>query len=360
MKLLSFLYYVCMYICLWIITSFGYSIFHKQFFYTSLTNIVNILLTLLIFFLFFFLVNRSKRNKIIGCILILCLSVFGICTYYPFLHIGSIPSIEKQIVKKILLPSNIQSNRVKGWSGDSIVAHSMGSIDGHRVVPSLETFTSNYEKGYRAFEVDFVQTSDDHLVCRHLWENPDLQKGIDEAHIPTLQQFKDTFILDQYTPMALTDLITLLVQYQDAWIVTDTKEKTNEEVIKNYQQIIKEANDAHATHVLQRFVIQVYDFEMYRTIVSMYPFQNIIYATYRDWHGDILSFVNICEFCNKNKINSISMWNYYYCDEIQEIADAFDLDVYVHTENDLSKAKQYLSMGAKGIYTDYILPKDLN
>ncbi len=355
---MKLLYYVFVYICLWTITALSYSLFHKQFFYPTISNLSFWILTFLELCLFYFLFHKSKK-KAITLLILACLCTKSLCTYFPFMHLGNVPSFEKEIIKKIFLPTSISSNRTQDWKGNTIVAHSLGAIDGHRVTPSIETFKTNYLNGFTAFEVDFVLTSDGYLVCRHLWENPDLQKGIDELHIPTLAQFKNTPILDTYTPMSFQDLCTLLLQYEDAWIVTDSKEASTKEVEINYKKMIEEANNIEALNVLNRFIIQVYDKEMYQEIQSIYPFQNYIYATYRDWHGDIVSFVDICAFCNQNKINSISMWNYYYCDEIQEIADAYDLDLYIHTENDVASAKRYIRMGAKGIYTDFILPSQL-
>ena len=53
------------------------------------------------------------------------------------------------------------------------------------------------------------------------------------------------------------------------------------------------------------------------------------------------------------------MWNSYYSDALMDILKEYHLDVYLHTENDVEKAKSFLSYGVKGIYTDTIGEKDL-
>ncbi len=362
MKLIRILYYLFVYICLLIISSLGYSFFSKQFFYSSLFSIPYLVLFGMITIFIYIAYRYTKRidaKKYILLFILVGMSVCSVFVYFPFMHLGKVPIVEKFFVERYLVKPNVKSNRLGDWAGDIIVAHSLGAIDNHKVTPCIEAFETNYRNGFRSFEVDFVPTSDHYLVCRHLWENPDLQKGIDENHIPTLKEFKKTKILDQYTPMTFKDLCMLMMEYKDAWIVTDSKETSTEEVIERYTEIVKEASEVDALEVLDRFAIQAYDKEMVKAVREIYPFKNIIYATYRDWHGDIISFVDICNFCNENGINSISMWNYYYCDELQDIANYYDIDIYIHTENDLASANRYLRMGAKGIYTDFILPPKL-
>ena len=48
------------------------------------------------------------------------------------------------------------------------------------------------------------------------------------------------------------------------------------------------------------------------------------------------------------------MWNSYYSDTLMEILKEYHLDVYLHTENDVNKAREFLSHGVRGIYTDTI------
>ncbi len=345
-----------------ILVTFCYSFYQKQFFYQFITRIPFLCIAILLFILICILFFKSKKitkQKVFILFMIFCMAFYSIFVYFPFLHLGKVPDFEKQLIEKMLVDKEIISNRKGDWKGDKIVAHSLGEIDGNRVTPSIETFISNYDKGFKTFEVDFVPTSDNRLVCRHLWEDPNLQKGIDENHIPSLEKFKNTPILGQYTPLTYTDLCTILKEYPDAWIITDTKENSAKEIENDFINIVGEAMEVNALNVLNRFVIQIYDKKMYSTIENIYPFKNVIYATYRDWHGDLISFINICKYCNLHGINSISMWNYYYCDEIQEIANLYDLDVYIHTENDLASAQRYLNMGAKGIYTDFIQPNQL-
>jgi glycerophosphoryl diester phosphodiesterase len=51
-----------------------------------------------------------------------------------------------------------------------VVLHGFGYIDGHMVTNSIEAFLTNYDRGFRVFEVNLQMTSDDRLIARHDWD----------------------------------------------------------------------------------------------------------------------------------------------------------------------------------------------
>lgn len=280
--------------------------------------------------------------------------------YFPFILPHSLTSFEKTIENQFILKNVSKKEKNGTWEGEKVVAHSMGTVDGNAYAPSVETFIESYKKGYRAMEVDFVYTSDHFLVCRHLWEDPDLQEGIDSEHIPSLEQFEKTKILGEYTPLSFARLCELLKEYPDVWIVTDTKDQSLDQVRQHFCSIVSEAQENDALEVLDRFVIQSYTSNMIEEIQEIYPFKNHIYASYEYWNGNIVDFVKICRWCNNLNVDSISMWDIYYCPNIQYIADRYGLDIYVHTINSIQRGQECLDMGAKGIYSDLVLPSDLS
>ncbi|MBQ0064201.1 MAG: hypothetical protein KBT48_00390 [Firmicutes bacterium] len=305
----------------------------------------------------------SLRNHKILCTL--CTFLISVCAivsslfYFPFLFPHTLTSLEKELEQTYLLKDCYKGEKTGDWKGEKIVAHSLGSIDGMRMVPSLETFKESVQNGYRAMEVDFVLTSDQKLVCRHLWEDPELQEGIDEEHIPTLETFKSKKILGKYTPLSFQDLCKLLKEYKDVWIVTDTKDASVEEVRANFCAMVSQAQEVDALEVLDRFIVQSYTSSMVETVKEIYPFKNHIYATYKYWNGNVVDFVKICRWSRNHNVDAVSMWEIYYCPTIQYIADQYGLDVYVHTENDVKNAQKCLDQGARGVYSDFIRPKDV-
>ena len=356
-KIIKYIYLFLLYACFITVFTFLYSFFSKQVFFSFLFSIPYIICFVILTIVSILLLKHVKKCRIIPFILVLFITIYTVLIYFPFLHI--LPNIEENLVLNYFSNDISPKNRDGDWQGINLVAHGLGAINDIRMATSIEAFQLNYQDGYRVFEVDFTTTSDGYLVCRHLWEDPDMQTGIDENHIPTLEVFKSTKVYDQYTPMSFSDLCLLLKEYPDAWIITDSKETNSEAIKKEFENMVKEAKEIGCEDVLNRFVLQFYDEEMYQTVTDIYPFKNSIYATYMYWHGDIVSFAKICDFCYKNNIDSISMWNYYYCDEIQDMANRYGLDIYIHTINDISTGEKYLSMGAKGIYSDFIKPNEL-
>lgn len=53
------------------------------------------------------------------------------------------------------------------------------------------------------------------------------------------------------------------------------------------------------------------------------------------------------------------MWYYLPDEEICEIAERYNRDIYVHTVNDVPLARELLENGISGIYTDAICPEEL-
>ena len=50
-----------------------------------------------------------------------------------------------------------------------MVAHAGGGIDGKAYTDSIDALDLNLKKGFTYFELDFVLTSDNNLVCMHGW-----------------------------------------------------------------------------------------------------------------------------------------------------------------------------------------------
>jgi glycerophosphoryl diester phosphodiesterase len=258
----------------------------------------------------------------------------------------------------ILLVSFGTMNDNTGKRDDTVwnqypVAHALGSVDGIAYTNSLEAFDTNYKLGQRVFEADFCVTSDHKMVLRHEWDS-DYQKGIDANNIPTEEEFTAVPILGSYTPLTLKDLLLLMQKYTDIYLITDTKDSEKALVQEEFEILLNTAKETGTEDVLNRIIVQIYDNEMLDTINEIYEFPIYIYTMYQIWGGDIPEFVEFCKFCRANDISYITMFHFLVNPEVLEIAKAFDIDIYVHTVNDLEQAKNLLNSGVHGIYTDDI------
>lgn len=253
---------------------------------------------------------------------------------------------------------SISNSPLQGWESYSTIAHAMGIIDDTDYTNSLEAFERNYELGNRVFEVDFRTTIDDKLVAVHDW-NQGYQEGIDSEHVPTEECFTSTLILGKYTPLTLENILILMKDYEDIYIVTDTKSRNIEKEKKIFEEIYRIAINTGTTEVLDRIIVQIYNDEMLETVREIYDFPSIIYTLYLDWDGEIENFVHYCRFCKNNNIKNITMWNYFATPEILSIANDFNINIYVHTVNDKKEAQELMNHGVKGVYTDTLNPDSI-
>lgn len=234
-----------------------------------------------------------------------------------------------------------------------MVIHAMGEINGHAYSNSKEAFLQHYAKGQRVFETDFCLTSDGQMVARHDW-SAGWQEGIDEEHVPTEDVFKQQLIYGEYTPLSLRDIIMLMQEYQDVYILTDTKDEQSDLAREEISILVNTAKEMQAEDVLDRFIIQIYSPSMYEGIKDLYDFPNYVFTLYMIWTRDETEFINYCRFCRSNGIKTITMWDYRLIDnpKLAEIAGSYEIEIFVHTVNDKAVAEEVINLGASGIYTD--------
>lgn len=234
-----------------------------------------------------------------------------------------------------------------------IIIHAMGLIEGCAYTNSLEAFDAHFTNGQRYFETDLCLTSDDRLVARHDWEEG-WQQGIDYENVPTEEAFLNMPIFDRFTPLSLKNIIFLMQQYKDVYIITDTKDMEPELAKKEISILVKTAEEMNALEVVDRFVVQVYSMDMYEAISDIYEFPNYIFTLYAIWYGDESEFIEYCRFCAVNGIRTITMRDHRCADnpKLCQIADKYGIAIYVHTVNDRETAEKMFLLGVQGIYTD--------
>ena len=159
--------------------------------------------------------------------------------------------------------------------------------------------------------------------------------------------------------MSFKDLLNLMEEYPDITIVTDSKYTNEEYVTKEFNYILGEARKLDKVNLLDRFIIQIYDEEMYDTVQKIYPFENIIFTLYQRWKGDIEEFKAICKWSHEHDVKTITIWNFLCTDEIIDIAKEYNINICVHTENNINSAINFLNNGVYAIYTDNIKANDI-
>lgn len=248
-----------------------------------------------------------------------------------------------------------------GASGDE-TADALTDANGRELVTvlnCLEGFQAQYAAGVRVFEADLRLTSDMEVVLRHDWR-AGWQEGVSETSIPTLEEFLETPVLGEYTPLSFQDLLLLMEEYPDVCIITDTKFTEAEVVTAQFTAMLSDAKELRLTYLFDRFVIQVYDELMFKVVDGLHHFPHYIYTLYATgFAGTEGAFREAASFCADNGFLGLTLWDYWWREAYAPIARELGVAVYVHTVNDAQEARELLDQGVSGIYTDALTPADL-
>ena len=119
--------------------------------------------------------------------------------------------------------STVKPLDVSIYSTDSsrFIAHAGGKIDGRVYTNSREALDNSYSNGFRLFELDILQTSDNVFVAAHDWEHWAKIAGYEGQLPPDSQKFAALKIFRRYTPLTMDDINGWFREHSDAILVTD-------------------------------------------------------------------------------------------------------------------------------------------
>lgn len=241
-----------------------------------------------------------------------------------------------------------------------VVCHALGRTEeGYTLTNSLEALEYNYKRGQRVFETDCAITSDQVVVLRHDWES-DLGQAEsfgwteEEKNVPTAEEFLGVPIYDRYTPMTLLDLYRYMDEKTDIYIVLDPK--YSPDVNGQFSLIVNTALDNGLESVLDRLIVQLYYEDMYDEVESVYSFRHYIYTLY---YIGFPGGEEAGSFCEEKGIPVLVMpYTWVHAGVMQEL-EPYKLELYVHTVNEPQDAQNMAALHVDGIYSDEILPEQM-
>ena len=246
------------------------------------------------------------------------------------------------------------------WENYSIITHALGSLDGLTYLNSRESFINFYDKGCRLFEVDLTKTSDGVWVCRHNWKEPLGQWDGEERRVLSSEEFLNTPIYGKYTPMTFEDLLKLLKEYPDAFVMVDSKQysvRNYQRTLEDYAQYREIAINAGIEETLGQIIPEIYNSAMFSGTAQLYKFPSYIYSLWQEYSVEELN--DIADFCQTSHIGAVTIYCDYWSEEIQKIFDEREILVYIYTVNDKEEAINYRQNGAAGVCTDILLAENL-
>jgi glycerophosphoryl diester phosphodiesterase len=231
-----------------------------------------------------------------------------------------------------------------------LVAHAGGSINGYEGTNSKEAVLKNYRAGHRVFEIDINLTTDGELVCVHDW--PSYSGPLSES------EYLDRHIFGDLTPLSLRDVYEIMLEYDDMYLITDTKtfEYSEGEARAQLERLYTLAMETDPS-LLGRIVPQVYNQQNYKMLTDIYPFKSVIYTLYAspDTDAEVLAFVK-----DKPDIAVITMGPVRNSPSFQKKLKKMGKYIYYFTLNDLDEILEARKNGVHGFYTDHIKPADIS
>lgn len=227
--------------------------------------------------------------------------------------------------------------------------HALGKFNNTIYSNSYESLNYYYEvKKMKLMEADFILTNDDHIIVAHDYE-------IFNKSAPSLEEYKKSRTRGNLTPMIFEDLVKYMYNHEDLNIITDTK-------YTDFTSIKKEFNEmteilSKYGNVNERFIIQTYNERMYEFLRSeKYPFNHYLFTLYQrvSYPINMDEIEKIFNYCKEKGIDGIVMWDFWFNDNIINLAKKYSIPIYLHTVNDIEKTVQFICQGVKAIYTDNI------
>jgi hypothetical protein len=226
------------------------------------------------------------------------------------------------------------------------IAHAGGGINGTTYTNSYEALNDNMEKGFLYFELDFIFTSDDKLVCLLDWEyNFEKLFGFKTSEKLTLKEFEQ-LVNDRskFTLCTLDGLALWMKENPSAYIVTDMKESN----VKALSLIYNALPDAHKRVIPQIYQPQNFD------VVKRIGFDRIIWTLYR--FGGNAESVLFWITTFQGPV-AITMPRERAESTLPADLKLMNVSSYVHTINDPQEAERFITkFGITEIYTDFLLP----
>lgn len=264
---------------------------------------------------------------------------------------GACPVLHREsgVLESEILAADPWSVRTPWYETSRLIYHAGGAVGGQTYTNSREAIEETLSRGNMLLEIDFLFTSDGHLVCLHEWQN---LQGLTRPC--TLERFLSLKIYYQYTTLTAEDIIGYMRAYPDMYLIVDTKERSAVDVTAELLRLCDYDSD-----VADRFVIQLYEQGMKAQILALYPFgdDNFLFTAYKFGAYRVTDIMNLCLDENIRIVTvPYGSWDRA---TVQKFNDA-GFYVFEHTVNYTSMTDNALARGVYGFYTDTLEEHDLD
>ncbi len=222
------------------------------------------------------------------------------------------------------------------------VAHGGGEVAGVFLSNSRQALDSNFERGFRLFEVDCNWTRDGALVLVHDWHESVARLFAQRPGRPTLEQFRSWRMVRGLSQLAAEDAMAWLAAHPEARFVTDVKEGN----LRALRLLVSRFPGLQG-----QLLPQIYRFAEYRPVRAM-GFAEVILTLYAKNYSDAA----VVEFARRHEVWAITMPAERARGELPRRLAALGCRVFAHTVNEAPWVEALTANGVDGFYTDSLAP----
>ena len=212
----------------------------------------------------------KKRILICGILIVLVSIIYVAIDLQPY---------KDEFFDESKLP-NIVRKEDAWYSKTDMIAHAGGTFNKMDHTNSKEAvdnyLMSTVDDEIRVIELDFDYTSDDKLVCSHLYSD----KGFKE--VPTYEEYM-SYNKDGYTTMDINDVIKYMEDNKNLYIMVDTKVEnhTDKTIVDIAKDMINNMND----ELINRLIFQLYIPNQKKEMIKLYNFkeENLVLSLYKGY-----------------------------------------------------------------------------
>ena len=163
----------------------------------------------------------------------------------------------------------------------------------------------------------------------------------------TAEKYENYKIYSKYTTMDAEDVIELMKENPELYVIIDTKEEDSVSVIR---ELIDLAGDR--TDVVDRYIIQLYDRGIKAQLMEIYPFaqENFLFTCYK--YG--VEPNQILQICMEEGISVVTVEYNVWSADIIQLFTRKGILIFEHTLNRPDQMINALDRGVHGIYTDFL------
>jgi glycerophosphoryl diester phosphodiesterase len=227
-----------------------------------------------------------------------------------------------------------------------LIAHAGGVARSRTYTNSLEALNYSAARGFQLIELDFSWTRDGYLVLLHDW-NREFENLFDHPSGQlTLAEFRNSRSKLGLTQLALPDLGEWMDRNPGIRVITDVKNRNLDGLGRIATRLSRH---------MPRFLPQIYHPEEYSPVRAL-GYRELIFTLYRCK----LSDDEVMAFATSHDLHAVAMTigRATGSDLMMRLHRA-DIPVLVHTVNDLSTLMELTGRGASGIFTDWLIPREV-